>query len=36
MGGYFCIGFKSFLDYNNLFSSDKYEKNHKLILKYSE
>ena len=39
--GYFCIGFidfmlevKSVLDYTNLFSLNKYEKNNKLILKY--
>ena len=41
MCGYFCIGFiyfmlkgKSLLDYTNLFSPGKYEKNDKLILKY--
>ena len=41
MRGYFCIGFinimvkgKSLLDYTNLFSSNKYEKNDKIILKY--
>ena len=39
--GYFCIGlidfilkFKSLLDYTNLFSPNKYEKNDKTILKY--
>ena len=39
MWGYFCIGFitfmlkgKSFLDYTNLFSPNKYEKNGKTIL----
>ena len=39
--GYFCIGFinfllngKSLLDYTNLFSSNNYEKNWKIILKY--
>ena len=38
---YFCIGFidfmlkiKSFLDYTNPFSSNDYEKNDKIILKY--
>ena len=38
---YFCIGFidfvlkgKSLLDYTNLFSINKYEKNDKTILKY--
>ena len=41
MCGYFCIGFiefvlkgKSFLDYTNLFSPDKYEKNNKITLKH--
>ena len=41
MCGYFCIGFidfllkdKSLLDYTNLFSSNYYEKNNKIILKY--
>ena len=41
MCGYFCIGFidfvlkgKSLLDYTNLFSPNKYEKNDKKILKY--
>ena len=41
MCGYFCIGFidfvlkgKSLLDYTNLFSPKKYEKNDKKILKY--
>ena len=40
MCGYFCIGMmnfmvkgKSFLDYTNLFSSNEYEKNDKIILK---
>ena len=36
--GYFCIGFmlkgKSLVDYTNLFSPNKYEKNDKIILKY--
>ena len=39
MRGYFCIGFidfmlkgKSFLDYTNLLSPKKYEKNVKIIL----
>ena len=39
--GYFCIGFiyfmlkgKSLLVYTNLFSSNEYEKNDKIILKY--
>ena len=39
--GYFCIGFidfmlkgKSLLDYKILFSTDDYEKNEKIILKY--
>ena len=39
--GYFYIGFmdfmlkgKSLLDYTNLFSTNKYEKNDKIILKY--
>ena len=38
---YFCIGFidfmlngKSFLEYTNLFSPNKYEKKYKIILKY--
>ena len=38
--GYFCIGYiyfmlkgKSFLDYTNLFSPKKYEKNDRVILK---
>ena len=38
--GYFCVGYiyfmlkgKSFLDYTNLFSPKKYEKNDKIILK---
>ena len=41
MCGYFCIEFtdfmlkgKSLLDYTNLFSPNKYEKNDKIILKY--
>ena len=41
MCGYFCIGFihfmlkvKSLLDYSNLFSPNKHEKNEKIILKY--
>ena len=41
MCGYFSIGFidfmlkgKSLLDYTNLFSPNKYEKNDKIILKY--
>ena len=40
-GRYYCIGFvdfmlkgKNLLDYTNLFSPDKYEKNNKIILKY--
>ena len=40
MCGYFCIGFinfmlkgKRFLDYTNLFSPSKYEKNNNIILK---
>ena len=39
MCGYFCIGFielilkgKSLLDYTNLFSAKKYEKNNKIVL----
>ena len=39
--GYFCIGFtdlilkgKSLLEYKNLFSSNEYKKNVKIILKY--
>ena len=42
MYGYFSIGSvgfmlkgKSLLDYTNLFSPNEYEKNHKIILKYS-
>ena len=38
---YFCIGFinfmlkgKSLLEYTNIFSPNKYEKNDKLILEY--
>ena len=41
LGGYFCIGFtdfmlkdKSLFQYTNLFSSNDYEKNDKLVLKY--
>ena len=41
MCGYFCIGFinfllkgKSLLEYTNLFLTDDYENNDKLILKY--
>ena len=41
MYGYFCIWFigfmlkgKALLDYTNLFSSNGYEKNDKIILKY--
>ena len=41
MRGYFCIGFidfmlkgKTLLEYTNLFSSNEYKKNHKIILKY--
>ena len=41
MCGYFCMGFIEFmlkgkilLDYPNLFSPKKYEKNDKIILKY--
>ena len=41
MCGYFCIEFidfmlkgESLLDYKNLFSSNGYEKNDKIILKY--
>ena len=41
MYGYLCIWFidfalksKSLLDYANLFSPNKYEKNNKIILKY--
>ena len=41
MCGYFCIGFidfmlkgKSLLGYRNLFSSNDYEKNDKILLKY--
>ena len=43
MGGYFRIWFidfilkvKSLLDYTNLFSPNDYEKNDKIILKYSQ
>ena len=43
MCGYFYIGFidflvkiKSLLDYTNLFSPNYYEKNDKIILKYSQ
>ena len=41
MHGYFCIGFIDFmlkgislLDYTNLFFSNKYGENNKIILKY--
>ena len=41
ISGYSCIVFidfmlkgKSFSDYTNLFYPNKYEKNHKMILKY--
>ena len=41
--GYLCIGFidfmlkgKSFLDYTNLFSPNEYEKDDKIIVKYSQ
>ena len=41
MCGYFCIGFidfilkdKSLLEYTNLFSSNDYEENDKIVLKY--
>ena len=41
MCGYICIGFidfmrkgKSLLDYTNLFSSNEYERNDKILLKY--
>ena len=41
MRGYVCIGFIDFMlkvisvvDYTNLFSPNKYEKNGKIILKY--
>ena len=41
MCGYFCIGFidfilkgKSLLEYTNLFSSNDYEENNKIVLKY--
>ena len=41
MCGYFCIGFidlvlkgKSLLEYTNLFSTNDYEKNDQIILKY--
>ena len=41
MYGYFCIGFmdfvlkgKSFLEFTNLISPNKYEKNDKIILKH--
>ena len=43
MCGYFCIGFidfilkgKSLLEYTNLFSSNDYEENDKIVLKYSQ
>ena len=39
--GYFCVGFNNFmlkgkrlLEYKNLFSSNDYEKNDKMITKY--
>ena len=42
MSEYFCTGFinsmlerKSLLDYTNLFSRNKYERNDKIILKHS-
>ena len=41
MCGYFCIGFidfilkgKSLLEYTNLFSSNDYEENDQIVLKY--
>ena len=41
MCGYFCVGFidfmlkgKNLLEYKNLFSSNEYKKNDKIILKY--
>ena len=41
MWGYFCVGYidfmmkgKKLLDYSNLFSSKKYEKNDKVVLNY--
>ena len=41
MCGYFCVGFidfmlkgKNSLEYKNLFSSNEYKKNDKIILKY--
>ena len=41
MCGYFCNGFidfilkgKSLLDYTNIFSSNDYEKNDQIIIKY--
>ena len=41
MCGYFCIGFinfllkdKSLFDYTNLFSSNDYDQNDKVILRY--
>ena len=43
MWRYFCIGFiasmlkeESLLNYTNLFSTSEYEKNNKIILKYSQ
>ena len=41
MSGYFCIGFidfmlrgKTLFEYTNLYSSNDYKKNDKIILKY--
>ena len=41
MCAYYCIGFidfmlkgKSLLEHTNLFSSNEYKKNHKIMLKY--
>ena len=43
MSGYLCIGFidlmlksKSWLDYTNFFLANEYQKNDKIILKYSQ
>ena len=43
MCGYFCVGFidfmlkgESLLDFTNSFSPNEYEKNDKIILKYSQ
>ena len=43
MCGYFCIGFinfvlkgKSSLEYTNLYPPNEYEKNDRIILKYSQ